>query len=138
MGMKHGMVLALALVTGAGAAVAAEVGPQARPDTLQLAQAVDQATLMREGQALYTKECAACHGRNGQGDMGPKITGNDTVASVGGIIGQIMQGNEDHGMPAFYDKLNDRQIAAIGTFVRNSFGNSYGPVTVAEVAASRK
>ena len=43
---------------------------------LQLAQAVaDQATLMREGGPLFAKNCAECHGAQGQGGLGPKLAG---------------------------------------------------------------
>ena len=40
-------------------------------------------------------------------------------------------------MTAFGEHLDDAQIAAIATFVRNSWGNDYGPVTPDEVAAAR-
>jgi mono/diheme cytochrome c family protein len=39
-------------------------------------------------------------------------------------------------MPAF-DTLTDRQIAAVATYIRNSFGNSYGIATEDEVAGFR-
>jgi mono/diheme cytochrome c family protein len=37
-------------------------------------------------------------------------------------------------MPAFGWKLNDAQIAAVLTFIRNSWGNAASPVSAADVA----
>jgi mono/diheme cytochrome c family protein len=44
---------------------------------------------------------------------------------------------EEHGMPPFRDVLNDRKIAAIATYIRNAWGNTYGIVTPADVAGLR-
>ncbi len=39
-------------------------------------------------------------------------------------------------MPGF-GGLSDDEVAAVATFVRSSWGNEFGPVTAAEVAAER-
>ena len=94
-----------------------------------LAQAApDLATLLREGRPLYAKNCAVCHGAEGQGGGGPRLVGNPAVSSTAGLIGQIFQGDTNQVMPAFGKLLNDRQIAAIATYVRNSWGNDFGVV----------
>jgi mono/diheme cytochrome c family protein len=106
---------------------------------VQVAQEAEppQATLMTEGTALYKTNCAPCHGGNGQGGDGPKLAGNDFVKNQGGVITQILNGYEEHGMPPFRDVLKDREIAAIVNFVRNSFGNTGGPTTVETVRRTR-
>jgi mono/diheme cytochrome c family protein len=71
------------------------------------------------------------------GLIGPRLVGNDFLTSAGAIIGQIMVGNPEHGMPPFANQLNDREIAAISTYVRNSWGNDYGIVTEQAVAIRR-
>jgi mono/diheme cytochrome c family protein len=40
-------------------------------------------------------------------------------------------------MPAFAGQLTDQQVAAIATFVSNSWGNQYGLVDPATVTALR-
>jgi hypothetical protein len=40
-------------------------------------------------------------------------------------------------MPAFGQKLNDREIAAVATYIRNSWGNHFGPVSANTVAQVR-
>jgi mono/diheme cytochrome c family protein len=43
-------------------------------------------------------------------------------------VAQILGGDEERGMPPFDGSLEDRQVAAIATFVRNSWGNEFGVV----------
>jgi mono/diheme cytochrome c family protein len=108
------------------------------PDTttyIQVAQ--DAATLAREGQPLYAKECAGCHGASGQGGDGPKLAGNDYVKSPGAVVSQILVGAIEHGMPPFADVLNDRAIAAITTYVTTTFGATPVATTPDIVARQR-
>jgi aldose sugar dehydrogenase len=137
-------MLALAAVGVSGglglmAAGPLTMAPAAQQTLVQVAQAAepDQATLMREGTALYARQCAVCHGAAGQGGDGPKLAGNEFVKNAGGVVSQILNGAEEHGMPPFASVLNDREIAAVSTFVRNSFGNSAGIVSVATAASMR-
>lgn len=92
------------------------------------------ATLVEEGHDLYESKCSVCHGHNGEGIAGPELAGNQFVASSSAIINQILEGNTDHGMPPFRGQLTARQIAAIATYVRNSWGNEFGIVTEETVA----
>ena len=41
-------------------------------------------------------------------------------------------------MPAYAWKLNDQQIAAVATYVRNSWGNTAPPVSPGQVASLRR
>ncbi len=113
----------------------------ALPDNLiQLAQAepdVDQAVLMTEGAPLYRTHCASCHGNEGEGGMGLRLVANDVVGMAGALTQQIINGYMNHGMPPF-GHLSDREIAAVATFTRNSWGNAFGPVQPALVAQVRR
>ncbi|MGD9507009.1 MAG: cytochrome c [Geminicoccaceae bacterium] len=90
--------------------------------------------MVREGEPLYRSNCAACHGAEGQGGAGPALAGYARLEAVGTVATQIVHGGAY--MPAF-GNLSDDQIAAIATYIRNSWGNSFGPVTPADVAAVR-
>lgn len=97
------------------------------------------ADLMREGQGVF-RTCAACHGSQGEGlpggqEAGPALAGNLLLVSTPQLLYQIINGGAY--MPGFGANLDDRRIAAVATFVRNSWGNSFGIVTEAEVAAAR-
>ena len=96
---------------------------------VQLAQAAPGLDrLKREGRLLFMRECAPCHGDKGQGGAGPKLVGHAFLSNAGQVAGQILGGGVQ--MPPFKASLKDRQIAAIGTYVRNAWGNDYGIVTV--------
>lgn len=122
-------------------APALEPAPAPEPETPAPPQDDEalMAALMEEGEVVFrrTANCAGCHGNEGQGGFGPALAGNDYLAGVGGVIGIILGGFEDHGMPAFADDLNDREVAAVATFVRNAWGNDYGIVREAWVATRR-
>ncbi len=94
-----------------------------------LAQDESMSELVAEGKTLFFDNCAPCHGSSGEGtENAPALDGNANVGSRPLIINQILWGNEEHGMPPFADALDDRDIAAIATYVRNSWKNDYGIV----------
>ena len=111
--------------------------------TISLNEAVSapvlQEVLIIEGASVYRNRCARCHGRNGEGqwyghDSAPRLKGNFARLSVRRIAVQIIQGGTY--MPPFTN-LTDREIAAVATYIRNSFGNNHGIVTEEEVAKNR-
>jgi len=96
--------------------------------------------LIAEGASVYRNRCARCHGRNGQGqwyghDAAPRLDGNFARLSVRGIAVQVIQGGSY--MPPFAS-LTDREIAAVATYIRNSFGNNQSIATEEEIAEIRK
>jgi hypothetical protein len=52
------------------------------------------------------------------------------------VIGQILIGRGV--MPSFAKALDDKQIAQVASYIRNSWGNSFGPVKPEEVAKVRQ
>ncbi len=99
---------------------------------------VDEATmtaLMQSGDAVYRRECAVCHGNAGQGGAGQQLAGYSLLVNTTSVLNQILLGGSY--MPPFASGLGNADIAAVATYIRNSFGNSYGAVTEAEVAALR-
>ncbi len=105
--------------------------------------------IMAVGGRLYEQQCALCHGDNGEGatPAWPPLAGNtsvlaDSSANIVQIIlkggyAPVTQGNpRPHGMPPFH-ALNDTDVAAVVTFIRNSWGNEAGPVDAHEVTPLR-
>lgn len=97
------------------------------------AQAQDAAQ-METGKALYDANCAVCHksGGEGLGSTIPALKGDENLSDAHLIVYNVHEGVVV--MPAF-PALTDADIAAIASYVRNSWGNAHGPVTVEEVAA---
>ena len=97
---------------------------------------------MQTGQAIYTDMCSACHTTSGGGiaHIFPKLAGNviaiqDDPSSLIRIViaGGRAAGTDSRptapAMPSLGFRLNDAQVAAVVTYVRNSWGNAAAPVT---------
>ncbi len=93
--------------------------------------------LMAEGATVFSENCAVCHGPNGEGNVGPKLDGDTWIQTRANIINQVLFGATDHGMPPFIDQLTDEQIAAVTTYVRNSWSNNYGVILPLSVKLRR-
>ena len=89
---------------------------------------------MAAGEAIAKKTCLLCHGATGQGDVGPPLRQN--LADIKGLVKAITEGRGE--MPPFAQTFTDREIADVLSFVRNSWGNSYGAVSEQQVASARE
>ncbi|MGV3576719.1 MAG: c-type cytochrome [Devosia sp.] len=82
------------------------------------------ADIVALGEPIYVRRCQECHGAKGGGFVGPKLAGNQHLANAEFVIRQITNGSAD--MPAFGKRLTPEELLAVGTYVRNSWNNSYG------------
>ena len=90
------------------------VAAPAEDDPVLLADLVD------EGETVFRRNCTGCHGVDGGGRDGPRFTDSARLVSVSTILTQVIDGGAY--MPDF-GGLSDRQVVAVATFIRNSFGN---------------
>jgi len=96
------------------------------------------AELKERGAKVYAANCQACHQANGQGVKGafPALDGSAVVMNKEQQIGILLNGKG--AMPP-WKALSDVELAAVATYVKNSWGNSAGSaVQPAEFAAARK
>jgi mono/diheme cytochrome c family protein len=108
-----------------------------------LGAAQEKPALLHEGQQIFNSICSDCHRSNGEGlpDTFPALKGNAFVmGDPGPVIQTILNGRKGKmgRMPTWKDTLTDQQIAAVATYIRNSWGNTAGAVTPAMVAADRQ
>ena len=102
------------------------------------------------GQRVYTQHCADCHGAQGEGARGayPPLAGNRAVvmASPVNTVQAIVSGGfapataghpQPYGMPPFRTLLTDNDIAAVASFVRQSWGNRASAVSALDVQSGR-
>jgi mono/diheme cytochrome c family protein len=102
----------------------------AKPETIAL------------GEKVYGQWCADCHGAAGQGAAGayPALAGNRSVlmASHVNAVQAILAGGfapatkghpRPYGMPPFRTLLSDAEVAAVASFVRQSWGNRANAVS---------
>lgn len=106
--------------------------------------------LLRRGEQLYGEQCANCHGDEGQGAPGmvPPLAGNRAVVLVSpnNVVKAIVHGGfapttagnpRPFGMPPFFQTFTDDQLAAVATYVRQSWGNAAPAVGPLDVRRAR-
>jgi cytochrome c oxidase cbb3-type subunit 2 len=107
--------------------------------------------MFARGRAAYGSLCGLCHGNDGLGKPGqvPPLAGSEWVnaksvqrlarISLAGLNGKIQAGGKDwnFSMAAMGAALSDADLAAVLTFIRQSWGNQAGAVTADEVQAVR-
>ncbi|MDB5811575.1 MAG: alcohol dehydrogenase [Betaproteobacteria bacterium] len=108
--------------------------------------AQDMQRIMARGAKLYEDHCTDCHGSDGAGKPPayPPLAGNRalTMRSAVNPIRMVLNGGfppgtngnpRPYGMPPFRPTLNDDEVAAVVSYVRNSWGNRAGLVSPLEV-----
>jgi cytochrome c oxidase cbb3-type subunit 3 len=78
------------------------------------------------GKDLYLNNCAACHGRSGEGTVGPNLTDEYWLHSGGvkDIFKTIKYGWPDQGMKSWKDDFSPVQIAQITSFIKTLAGTN--------------
>jgi mono/diheme cytochrome c family protein len=114
-------------------------GASARPEPV-----VAGNNAMRAGAAIYKDSCAACHKDSGEGDANlfPRLAGSALVQSDDPttLVRVVLHGTRavsTAGAPAFDWRLEDAQVAAVLTYIRNNWGNAAGPVPAGAVTSQR-
>jgi cytochrome c oxidase cbb3-type subunit III len=77
-------------------------------------------TDLETGKNIFQGSCAACHGRNGEGGVGPNLTDEYWLhsGSVSEIFKTIKYGWPDKGMKAWKDDFSPVQIAQMTSYIR--------------------
>jgi len=83
--------------------------------------------LLQKGRQVYGAHCAACHQASGRGlpPIYPALQNSKIVLGpVSDSIKMLLTGVPGTAMQSFADQLSDEEIAAVATYMRNSFGNN--------------
>ncbi|MEA2538699.1 MAG: hypothetical protein QOH35_65, partial [Acidobacteriaceae bacterium] len=120
-------------------------GRQDHPQTLP-----KENPAMVSGAAIYRDQCSACHGIDGKGvaELFPSIAdssmvkSDDPTTSIRIVLrGARSVGTQAQptapGMPSYGRQLDDAQVAAVLTYLRNNWGPAAAPVETADVARVR-
>ena len=111
-------------------------------------QIVENQLLADSGKIIYETYCLACHQEDGSGvsGMNPPLGKTDWVLGDSTrLINVILKGLKDaeingdtysNEMPS-HDFLTDKQISEVLTYVRKSFGNNAGAISVEDVKKQR-
>jgi len=106
---------------------------------------------MLAGAAIYRDQCSACHGLDGAGtpELFPTIANSPTATSDNPrtSIRIVLRGARSvstasaptaPGMPSYGRLLDDTEVAAVLTYIRNAWGNASTSVTADDVTKVRK
>ena len=112
--------------------------------------APDQST-MTVGAKIYADECSGCHVANGKGSAGlfPPLAGSALVQQTDptSLMHVVLRGARSvatdgaptgSAMPQFAWLLKDDEVAAVLTYIRNSWGNAAPAVSGGEVGKARR
>ena len=105
---------------------------------------------MQAGQAIYRDVCSACHAIDGNGvphlfpslAKAPQVRAPDPTSGIRVVLRGARSVATDAeptapGMPSFDRQLSDAQVAAVLTYIRNSWGSAAPAVTPDQVAKQR-
>lgn len=105
---------------------------------------------LARGRAVYENVCALCHNNDGTGkpNQAPTFVGSEWVLGsparliripLSGLAGVIMVKGErwELSMPAMGAALSDEDLAAVLTYMRQSWGNKATAITPEQVKAVR-
>lgn len=109
------------------------------------------AAVHTHGASIYTAHCAECHGTDGDGvaEIYPPLNGNTSVNEPSGInaIRSVLLGGfppvtggnrRPYSMPPFAKQLDDNDIAAVVSYIRQSWSNKAPAVSPGDVAHLRQ
>ena len=102
------------------------------------------------GAKIYDEHCASCHGDKGQGVSGiyPALAANRalSLSSPNNLVQMIRHGGfspttagnpRPFGMPPFGQAFSNDEVAAVATYLRQSWGNAAPPVSSLDVLRVR-
>jgi mono/diheme cytochrome c family protein len=114
------------------------------------APAPADSSMMTAGQAIYRDQCSACHGLDGRGVamLFPSLAQSSLAhaSDPTSAIRLVLRGGRSvatkgeptaPGMPSFGWQLNDEQVAAVLSYIRNAWQTAAAPVSAETVAKAR-
>lgn len=108
-------------------------------------------SVLARGREVYRDHCEQCHGDEGQGKVGafPALAGNRAVRMTEplNLIQIVLRGGyqpatagnpRPFGMPPFRQTLGDADVAAVLSYIRDSWDNQAARVEVVDVHRARE
>ncbi len=82
---------------------------------------------VKAGQAVFVAKCAACHGPDGGGVIGPNLTDDSWINGKGTrveIVRLISEGVVAKGMPAWGELMPREELVAVASYVYSIVGTN--------------
>lgn len=84
------------------------------------------ATSLQNGEKIFQGNCASCHGKEGEGRVGPNLTDKYWLHGnkITDVFRVVKNGVQNTGMIPWGDKLNPKQIQEVSSFVLSLQGKT--------------
>jgi len=81
---------------------------------------------LKAGQTMYEANCAACHLKDGGGNVGPNLTDDYWLhkGSLNDIYSTIKVGYPDKGMQAWANQFTPKQMSQLASYIKTLVGTS--------------
>jgi cytochrome c oxidase cbb3-type subunit III len=85
-----------------------------------------EAADLASGEKVFTQNCAACHGKAGEGIVGPNLTDDYWLhgGSIKDVFKTIKYGWPEKGMRSWKDDLSPVQIAQVSSWIKSRHGSN--------------
>lgn len=70
-----------------------------------------------DGETLFKKHCAGCHGANGKGAFGPDLSGEYKYGKTSMAVQESITSGRPGNMPGFEKKLSPEEIESVTEFI---------------------
>jgi cytochrome c oxidase cbb3-type subunit 3 len=109
-------------------------------------KALTEVKALEDGKKIYTQNCVACHGANGEGVVGPNLTDEYWLhgGTIKNLFHTITEGVPEKGMISWKKSLNPIQIQQVSSYILSIQGSKpanakepQGEKMVAETASTK-
>lgn len=85
-----------------------------------------ESTALDAGKTVFIQNCAACHGKDGEGTVGPNLTDDYWLhgGSLSDVFKSVKYGWPEKGMRSWKDDLSPVQISQVVSFIKTLHGTN--------------
>lgn len=101
----------------------AEIG-ELQPDANTIARYMHKDNWVRVGRSVFQANCISCHGREGEGQIGPNLTDEafKNVTKLEDIATVVSKGAGNGAMPAWANRLHPNEVVLVAAYVASLRG----------------
>ena len=101
----------------------AEIG-DLTADSATILKFMDQPNWVKVGKVVFKSNCSTCHGREGEGKIGPNLTDGHykNVRGLEDIARVVNEGANNNAMPAWKDRLHQNDVVLVAAYVASLRG----------------
>jgi len=96
-----------------------------KPDADTILAYTAKPSRLKVGQTVYKTNCISCHGRDGEGKVGPNLTDEfyKNVSKIEDIARVITKGASNGAMPAWANRIHPNEVVLVSAYVASLRGS---------------